>query len=216
MLDVANTLLLVPTEAERRVLAGNADWPAFERHVHLCGFGPAAAAAHAATLIARLQPRRVVLLGIAGTYHPQKLPVGEAAVFSRVSIDGIGAGEGNEFLSASELGFPHWGASPSQPTPADDQIVLDVPDGEPDGERLLTVCSASAGVEAAQRRAALFDDATAEDMEAYGVALACRLAEVSLTVVRGISNLAGNRDIAHWHIDAALESAWHVCRRFLG
>ena len=47
----------------------------------------------------------------------------------------------------------------------------------------------------------------AEDMEAFGVALACHARQTPLTVVRGISNLAGDGDVAGWRIDEALTAA---------
>ena len=49
--------------------------------------------------------------------------------------------------------------------------------------------------------------ALAEDMEAFGVALACRLHGARLTVVRGVSNRAGDRDVGRWRIGEALEEA---------
>jgi futalosine hydrolase len=44
-------------------------------------------------------------------------------------------------------------------------------------------------------------------MEAFSVALACRMAKVPLTVIRGISNMAGDRDKANWNVTGALEAA---------
>ena len=52
-----------------------------------------------------------------------------------------------------------------------------------------------------------FPDAVAEDMEGFAVAVACTLAGVPLRVVRGISNLVGDRDPKHWRIPAALAAA---------
>jgi futalosine hydrolase len=52
-------------------------------------------------------------------------------------------------------------------------------------------------------------------MEAFGVAFACHLARVPLTVVRGISNAAGNRDKGDWRLDEALTSALDLAREGL-
>jgi futalosine hydrolase len=49
--------------------------------------------------------------------------------------------------------------------------------------------------------------AVAEDMEGFAVALACRLAGVPLTIIRGISNTAGDRDHARWRVPEALAAA---------
>jgi futalosine hydrolase len=47
----------------------------------------------------------------------------------------------------------------------------------------------------------------AEDMEGFGVALACRLHGVPVDIVRGISNTVGDRDKARWRVETALEAA---------
>ena len=52
-----------------------------------------------------------------------------------------------------------------------------------------------------------FPDAVAEDMEAFGVAMACQMHGVPLEVVRGISNEVGDRDHSQWQIDKALRAA---------
>ncbi|NBP81545.1 futalosine hydrolase, partial [bacterium] len=55
------TLVLIPTDLERRQLAERlADVLDASDGVELCGFGPVAAAARTAGLLATLQPRRVV------------------------------------------------------------------------------------------------------------------------------------------------------------
>jgi len=53
-------------------------------------------------------------------------------------------------------------------------------------------------------------------MEAYSVAVAARLHGVPLTVVRGISNLAGDRDHSRWRMTEALQAARAVLRELEG
>jgi futalosine hydrolase len=72
---------------------------------------------------------------------------------------------------------------------------------------LLTACAASATAADVARRTSLFPVAAAEDMEGFGVALACRLAGVPLTIIRGISNTAGDREHARWRMPEALAAA---------
>ncbi len=55
----------------------------------------------------------------------------------------------------------------------------------------------------------------AEDMEAFAVALACQLHSIDLTVVRGISNLAGDRDKSRWQIRQSLAQAHALTRAWL-
>ena len=47
------------------------------------------------------------------------------------------------------------------------------------------------------------------------MAAACRMAGVSLTIIRGISNQAGNREVASWKIPAALAAAGIAARQLL-
>jgi len=47
----------------------------------------------------------------------------------------------------------------------------------------------------------------AEDMEGFGVALACRLHCIPLATVRGLSNVAGDRRHAGWEVERALRAA---------
>ena len=191
-------LILVPTAPEReRLLALGA---LGGRQLELCGFGPIAAAARAASLLASCGSDRVLLLGIAGTLAPEQLAIGSAATFDAVHLDGVGAGEGTGRLSADAMGFAHWqdeegAVGDSLP------LVARAPTGS-----LLTVCAASATREQAEERRTR-TGALAEDMEAFGVALACRLHGARLTVVRGVSNRAGDRDVGRWRIDEALEEA---------
>ena len=72
---------------------------------------------------------------------------------------------------------------------------------------LLTTCAASDSPEHAQERLARFPEAVAEDMEGFAVALACALADVPATIVRGISNRVGDRDPAGWRVPTALATA---------
>jgi futalosine hydrolase len=44
-------------------------------------------------------------------------------------------------------------------------------------------------------------------MEGFAVAAACRLRGVPVAIVRGISNVAGDREPSRWRIDEALETA---------
>ncbi|MAG59065.1 MAG: futalosine hydrolase [Planctomycetes bacterium] len=191
-------LLLVPTEMEQsrlRTIVGG-DLPSSE----LCGFGPVVAAARTAELLAARRPSHVVLVGIAGTFDTEALPVGEAAAFSRVRLSGVGVGADPD----GHLPFPQWAAAAETP-PIED--LLDLGDADLD-RTLLTVCRSSVDTAEAARRRGRWPDVVAEDMEAFGVATSCALGGVPLHVVRGISNVVGDRDHANWRIDDALAAAW--------
>jgi len=179
-------LLLVPTELELVELASLGGFPANAARVELCGFGPVAAAARTAELVARHSPARVLLVGIAGSYEPARLALGSASSFREVAIEGIGAG------------FPHWPG-------IEDRLGL--VHGAASAALLVTVCTASDSPAQAAQRLQRFPQAAAEDMEGFAVAFACALARVPCTIVRGFSNVVGQRDKRTWRIPAALAAA---------
>lgn len=211
MTAAPRTLVLVPTETERRHLARQ---PGFgvEAPCALCGFGPVAAAARARDAVAVHEPERVVLVGIAGTFDPGGLPVGTAAVFPSVLMHGVGVGAAS-FVPAAALGYRHWPQSGrDEAGPETLPLAAPVP---PAAGPLLTVCAASATEAEARQRREQFPGAAAEDMEGFAAALACRLADIPLAVVRGISNAVGDRRFERWQIPEALDAAWIVAAALL-
>ncbi|NNE00524.1 MAG: hypothetical protein HKN47_24680 [Pirellulaceae bacterium] len=78
--------------------------------------------------------------------------------------------------------------------------------GGKDNPCLLTGCSASGDVAEAAQRHAMYPAAAAEDMEGFAVALSCRVAGVPVSIVRGISNRAGDRDSRNWQVESALDA----------
>ncbi len=198
------TLLLIPTALERRRLEDLGGLPPGTALFETAGFGPVAAAARTAELLARLTPRRVLLAGIAGAYDTGADPIGSALVFDAVALTGVGVGEGAGLLGPPALGFPQWPAGPGTPA-IEDRLPLHRPRPVPaPGGLLLTTCAASADAEQAAERRRRFPAARAEDMEGFAVALACALAGVPLAIVRGISNLVGDREPTRWSVPRAL------------
>jgi futalosine hydrolase len=179
----------------------------------LCGFGPVAAAARAAQLIAEHKPERVLLVGIAGSLD-DRLAIGSAHRFDRVACYGVGVGSGGDFVPAAALGWQQW---PGDAGDASDQTGGQIGDviscaasdraGGEQADLLLTACAAAANAEDVRLRLQAFPGAVAEDMEGFAVAFACRLRGVPFDIVRGISNRAGDRDKARWQVAAALEAA---------
>lgn len=230
-----NWMFLIPTSFEREKLRSH--WPqnqfaiaGQEIQIVQCGFGPIVSAAQTIRLIQQHRPTRTLLIGIAGTYT-DRLQIGQAYRFNEVGCYGVGIGSASRFISAEKAGWQHCEGDENSP-PIGDRISLqptssivfkDSPEAQPDrnarpanrnnhwsdptGGCLLTVAAASANAEEAQQKLAVFQDAEAEDMEGFGVAVACRLAGVPLTIVRGISNRAGDRNKSDWYLDEALLSA---------
>jgi futalosine hydrolase len=180
----------VPTELERRKLEELGGFPHGLALVETCGFGPIAAAARTAALLAELRPARVVLIGIAGSYDPVRHPLGTAAWCRSVAIDGL---ETHGFEQAPGIGERLEIARPPLP--------------ERIAELLLTVSAPSRSTGDAAARRQRFPEAALEDMEGYGAALACALAEVPFMIVRGVSNVAGDGSRERWRIADALAAA---------
>jgi len=199
-------LVLVPTALERARLTGlgelvEAAGP--DLALELVGFGPVAAAARTAALVARLAPERVLLVGIAGSFDTEALELGSATGFEDVAIDDLGAGRGDGYLDPAALGLPQWQAGDA--APIYERLPLEpVPPGMPAAPMLLTVPTASGDAGHAAERAARHPGAAAEDMEGFAVALACYLTGTPLTILRGISNRVGERDKSSWRIADAL------------
>ena len=215
---MTNCLLLIPTAIELQYLPVHF-LQAVERNgaaIELCGFGPVVSAARAASLIASYRPKQVVLCGIAGALD-DSLNVGSAYRFDEVACYGIGLGDGQSFRTTSMMGWQHWpgdGASSSQgdsgglSSPIADVINLRSKQNSPgDSKQLLTSCAASQTSLDVELKRKLFPSALAEDMEGFAVAAACQLASVSLSIVRGISNCAGDRTHSQWKIAEAMIAA---------
>ncbi len=202
--------------------------------VALCGFGLAAAGAGAAHVLGKVERRElcaqqgasggapgqpatrapVVLVGIGGTYDPERAPVGSAVLGTFARCDGIGAGTGKHFISAEAMGWRQ-GLERAGLPPVGDLAPLFVPDVGADVVRggVLSVAATSASRAEAAARRARYPDVLVEEMEAFAVALAARLAGVPLIVVRGISDLAGDRDRSRWRIPESIAAARALLER---
>ncbi|MCC7334583.1 MAG: futalosine hydrolase [Pirellulaceae bacterium] len=215
---MSHTLLLIPTDVERRWAGALVDKLLRRAQVELCGFGPIVAGIRTTQHIAQHRPERVLLVGIAGAINAE-LPMGKAYEFDQVACYGIGAGCGSNFQTASELGWHQWSSeSPDSGIPSvDDTIPLSPVDkmASENSRLLLTVCAASANAADVARHRVKFPQALAEDMEGFSVAAACRLARVPLRIVRGISNVAGDREHKHWQSAAAMQAALHMALAML-
>ena len=202
----------MPTEIERQHLASQPRFNAYGPR-ELCGFGPVAAAARTTSQIAIHKPDRVLLIGIAGTFNASVLPVGGAALLPRVIMHGIGVGTDETFVPAGEMGFQHW-AGQGEECPIGDELVLSTPRSSISGS-LLTCSAASASTKDMRHRLDRYPGVVAEDMEGYAVALACRLEHVPLVIVRGISNVVGDRLSTNWQIPQALSAAWSLAEEVI-
>ena len=197
---MVTTLILVPTQMELDCLSDRFRTGIEQNNgrIELCGFGVVVSGIRATQLVAEFAPERVLLIGIAGALSPA-LQVGQAIEFGEAVCYGIGAGSGDGFISASEMGWKQW----PRGTGISDEIQL--ADGsQANGNCLLTCCSASATEHDVRLRLEKYPKAVAEDMEGFSVAVACCFAGIPLRIIRGISNLAGDRDKSNWRLRDAM------------
>ena len=211
-MSAPETLILVPTELERARLEDAGGFPRELAWTAVCGFGVAAAAARTGDLLARHSPAQVLLVGIAGAYDIATHTLGSAHAFRAVCSHGIGAGEGERFQGPTSLGFPQWPAS-EEAGVVEERLELKTPGG---AGLLVTTCAASDTPDRAASLRERYTDAVAEDMEGFGVALACHLARTPCWIVRGISNEVGDRNPTHWRIPSALSAARRLSLELLG
>jgi futalosine hydrolase len=212
---MATKLLLIPTVPELECLSDSFKDRLRSQGCELaiCGFGPILSGISATRLIAVHRPNQVLLAGVAGSYRPEIEGL-ESVEFDEVACYGIGAGSADDFITMSELGWNQWNST---------EDGLEIPEIIPLASlsarlppiQLLTCVAASANQRDVSMRLTKFPNAVAEDMEGYAVATACRLADVPLRIVRGISNCAGDRNPAHWRIREAMLAAESQVSRIL-
>lgn len=227
-MDLQSSLILVPTEMERRRLLAIGGVAFQQLRIELCGFGPLAAGMATTQFLLEGQPSEghpgeghpgegaradVLLCGIAGAYPNSQIVPGQVVRVSDVMLDGIGVFENGMLKSGNILGF--------QPTLPDQIVLLGAADLPGDSVLpigfarnlravpLLTVCIASSDRQQALRREISYR-ASVEDMEGFAVAAACQRLNANLIILRGISNVAGDRDKSRWCIDTALRAVAEI------
>ena len=203
------TLLLIPTRMDMKQIFGSEhleESPWDNVVVANCGLGQLLTGVQTTRLLMLDRFDRCLLAGLGGTYDPKKVPVGEAVLRRGFHQYGFGYSEDGQIRSYSQTVI-------KQLIDAEDYIpatwVPDIP-----GVKLvdsLSVMSASGDLEEADNRHDWFSDMYIEEMEGYSAALACSMLQVPLASVRGICNIAGDRNHAHWEF----EKMGHAVRMIL-
>ena len=166
------------------------------------GIGPVNAA-HAVTLaIAQERPSAIVVCGIGGAYPSSGLQVGDVAAAAKEIYGDLGAQSPGGFLDMKALGFavvndatqPLFNELPMQLFPADRRV------------NFVTV-STCTGLDADARRLEQRTGGAVENMEGAAVAHVAHLHRIPVGEVRGISNIASDRDKGSWRIKDAAEAA---------
>ena len=222
---------------------------AAQTEVAVCGFGPIAAAASTARLLSTRRTKWVILAGIAGSYGSE-LPLGSAWQVERVASWGIGVGSGSDFRLGWELGWNQVSSPTTAPKmpmtnpgvgisgvgisgvgisgvgslESGEVIPLytaPLVRGGPNAGLSLTCTAASNSAADCELRRRNFPQAVFEEMEGFGVALACLEHQkatgqaIASGMVRGVSNVAGDRNKAHWQIAPALAAVAELLLQIL-
>lgn len=219
------TLVIAATEAELSLLAerlqARPEKPILDFPVRRAGGallvtsgpGMANAAAACAAAIERYGPARVMNVGICGAYGDSVALIGTAVAGAGAVFADTGAAHAGGFESLREMHLPL-----AQAGGADvyNRIILsnDLIPEEIARADFLTVAAVSGSPGYARQRADRFPPPAGcllcEDMESAAVALVALRAGLPCTVVRGVSNLCGDRDHDNWDISGAARAAQEI------
>lgn len=191
-------LVCVATEFEGALLRSHAP-PSVT--VIRTGVGAVNAAYALTSFIARERPGAIVVCGIAGAYPGSELPVGSVACAQSECYGDLGAASPEGFLDMQALGFPLvpgpaplYNVFPMQIFPAARR------------ERFVTVNTCT-GSDDAARAMRVRTGGAVESMEGAAIAHVATLSGIPVGEIRGISNVAGNRDRSAWCVKEAAAAA---------
>ncbi len=175
--------------------------------------GPGIANAAAATALAvrRYRPERIFNIGVCGSYCTKRAgPVAAVAGIRAVFADtGVDLGGGFLTLQAIDLPLARAGSDTevfNSVELSDDPFAAGVTRGV-----FYTVSAVSGTPETSaslrERFKSTESSVLCEDMESAAVGLVALKAAVPCSVVRGVSNLCGNRDYTTWQLSEAAAAA---------
>lgn len=173
------------------------------------GIGVAAAAAAVGVLAERYAPSACITVGIGGTYVGSFVPVGAAVCASEESFLDLGIVTVGGITGLESVPLP---LLPGEP-PSFGRVPTD-----PSWSAVLAGACGTAPVPFATSDAVSGDLETAslrsersgaavESMEGAAAALACLRLGLPFAELRGISNVAGQRDKAAWEIPRAIRAS---------
>lgn len=205
MIQRAKRILIVTSVTAERdaVKRGLQEEQAIE--IHVCGVGPAAAAAYTAKALASAQYDLVINMGIAGGFSG-KAEIGSLVIADNIVAADLGAESSTGFLSLEQLGFGRTSISVDAKLLTDVKEALQQTDLTIYTGTILSVSTVTGTAATALEFAERIPQARAEAMEGFGVATAALLHQLPVLEIRAISNLVGPRERSLWRIDEALHS----------
>lgn len=176
-----------------------------------CGAGIANAAAAAASGIALYRPAHVFNVGVCGVYNGGMEEIGRVVTGTRALFADTGLDTGTDFQSMQTLNLPL--ARPDSGEPVFNDIPLQPAQGSPElkSALFLTVAACSGNTQRASLISSRFSsdsrELLCEDMESAAVGLIACKSGIPCTVIRGISNICGDRDYDNWKLAEAAQAA---------
>ncbi len=193
--------------------------------VVVSGVGQANTAQTIAALLTEGPSGLVMLCGCGGAYAGAGLSVGDVAVATEEVYADIGVLTSDGWLGLDDIGLPlveksdcrYYSRFPVRPEFVDAAVSVSSAAGLPVVRPgvFLTVCSVtgtSARGEDLYRRFG----AVCENMEGAAAAQTAAVYDVPFVELRGISNMAGDRDRAGWDIALACSNCAKVASAFIG
>ncbi|MFN3740120.1 MAG: futalosine hydrolase [Thermodesulfovibrionales bacterium] len=197
--------------------------------VYLSGPGMVNAAIAATKVIERFSPFLLISTGVCGAYKGSGLDIGDIAIADTEIYGDTGVKRGIEFEDMRRLGLPILKKF-STITSTDQEIFNEIPIRNIYNQKILkyseemglkarsgrfvTVTGITGDPEEAcimQRRW----NAICENMEGAGVAHVALLHNIEFMEIRGVSNMAGDRDKRRWNLTLVSENCQRVLCRFI-
>ncbi len=174
------------------------------------GPGLANVSAAAALAIERFKPEHLFNVGVCGVYSNDislltKAVAGKSAVFAAAGVE-----TENLFQDMADIGLPFYAKGNGEDI-YNTIHLCDDPAAESVLRGVFLSLSAVSGnavqAEKMKKRFDLKDNIVCEDMETAAAALIAYRAGIPCTVIRGISNLCGDRNYQNWRLKEAAEVA---------
>lgn len=174
------------------------------------GVGIAATAARLSAVLSSHSFRRVVNIGLCGSFLPE-FPPGSVVQVVREEFADLGAQDQEDFIDVFQLGLTGRNEYPFE---NGSLVALPGSDLELSFPKVIgcTVnCVHGHGPSIDKFR--LRSDAMVESMEGAAVFYSCRLASVPCLQIRAVSNFVEPRNRAGWRVEEALSALWDGLNR---
>ncbi len=200
--------------------------------LYLSGPGMVNAAIAATRVIERFSPLLLISTGICGAYRGSGLNLGAIAIADTEIYGDTGVRKGMEFEDMRQLGLPVLKESSlnSRVKLVNSDIFNEIPIRGIYNKRILKHSEelglrartgrfvTVAGITGSPEEAHIMEmrwDAICENMEGAGVAHVALLNNIEFMEIRGVSNMAGERDKGRWNMRLAAENCQKVLCRFI-